>query len=242
MISLITFKEPKSLVSEAYRSIRTNIQFSSIDKKIKTILVTSSKQDEGKSTVISNMAVSFAALEEKKVLIIDADLRNPSVHRKFSLTNTYGLTEILSGQKNFEQVVQNTEINNLQIIAAGKMPPNPSEMLISKKMEDFIKTLEDSYDYIFIDTPPIGVITDAGAIANYSDATVLVVGSGETDIEMAKMTKEKLEKVKANIIGVILNKYMKEDDAYGYYSYCYEQNDGSRKARNKKKTKKLAHF
>ena len=242
MISLITFKEPKSPVSEAYRSIRTNIQFSSIDKKIKTILVTSSKQDEGKSTVISNMAVSFAALEEKKVLIIDADLRNPSVHRKFSLTNTYGLTEILSGQKNFKQVAQNTEINNLQIIAAGKMPPNPSEMLISKKMKEFIKTLEESYDYIFIDTPPIGVITDAGAIANYSDATILVVGSGETDIEMAKITKEKLEKVKANIIGVILNKYTGEDNAYGYYSYCYEKNDSRRKAKHKKKAKKLAHF
>ncbi|GAA0861349.1 CpsD/CapB family tyrosine-protein kinase [Paraclostridium tenue] len=242
MISLITFKEPKSPVSEAYRSIRTNIQFSSIDKKIKTILVTSSKQDEGKSTVISNMAVSFAALEEKKVLIIDADLRNPSVHRKFSLTNTYGLTEILIGEKNFKQVVQNTKINNLQILAAGKMPPNPSEMLISKKMKEFIKTLEEIYDYIFIDTPPIGIITDAGAIANYSDATILVVGSRETDIEMAKMTKEKLEKVKANIIGVVLNKYIEEDNFYGYYSYCYEQNDGSRKARHKKKTKKLAHF
>lgn len=242
MISLITFKEPKSPVSEAYRSIRTNIQFSSIDKKIKTILVTSSKQDEGKSTVISNMAVSFAALEEKKVLIIDADLRNPSVHRKFSLTNTYGLTEILSGQKNFKQVVQNTEINNLQILTTGKIPPNPSEMLISKKMKEFIKTLEESYDYIFVDTPPIGIITDAGAIANYSDATILVVGSEETDIEMAKMTKEKLEKVKANIIGVVLNKYIGEDNVYGYYSYCYEQNDGSRKARHKKKSKKLAHF
>ena len=242
MISLITFKEPKSPVSEAYRSIRTNIQFSSIDKKIKTILVTSSKQDEGKTTVISNMAVSFAALEEKKVLIIDADLRNPSVHRKFSLTNTYGLTEILSGQKNFKQVVQNTEINNLQIIAAGKMTPNPSEMLISKKMKEFIKTLEESYDYIFIDTPPIGVITDAGSIANYSDATILVIGSGETDIEMAKITKDKLEKVKANIIGVVLNKYIEEDNFYGYYSYCYEQNDGSRKAKHKKKAKKLAHL
>lgn len=242
MISLITFKEPKSPVSEAYRSIRTNIQFSSIDKKIKTILVTSSKQDEGKSTVISNMSVSFAALEEKKVLIIDADLRNPSVHRKFSLTNTYGLTEILSGQKNFKQVVQNTEINNLQILTTGKIPPNPSEMLISKKMKEFIKTLEESYDYIFVDTPPIGIITDAGAIANYSDATILVVGSEETDIEMAKMTKEKLEKVKANIIGVVLNKYIGEDNVYGYYSYCYEQNDGSRKARHKKKSKKLAHF
>ena len=238
MISLVTFKEPKSPVSEAYRSIRTNIKFSSIDKNIKTILVTSSKQDEGKTTVISNMAVSFAALEEKKVLIIDADLRNPSVHRSFSLTNAYGLTEILSGQKEFDQVIQNTEIDNLQILTTGKMPPNPSEMLESKKMKEFARELEESYDYIFIDSPPIGVITDAGSIANYSDATVLVVGSGETDIEMAKITKERLEKVKANIIGVVLNKYVGEDRNYGYYSYCYEQNDGSRRARHKKKNKK----
>lgn len=237
-MSIVAFKEPKSPISEAYRSIRTNIQFSNIDKDIKTILFTSSKQDEGKTTVVANMGVSFAALEGKKVLIIDADLRNPSIHRKFNLTNTYGLTEVLSGQKDFKKAIQNTEINNLQILTTGKMPPNPSEMLESKKMKEFAQTLEESYDYIFIDSPPIGVITDAGSIANYSDATVLVVGSGETDIEMAKVTKERLEKVKANIIGVVLNKYVGEDGAYGYYSYCYEQNDGSRSARHKKKNKK----
>lgn len=237
MINITSFREPKSPIAEAYRTIRTNIQFSKVDKDIKTILLTSSKQDEGKTTVASNIAVSFAALEGKRVLIIDADLRNPSIHRMFNISNNHGLTDVLTNQKSLKDCVQMTEVENLQILTTGKMPPNPAEMLESKRMREFIEVLKDYYDYIFIDAPPIGVITDAGILANYCDGTIMVVGAGETEREAAKITKERLETVKANIMGVILNKYAEEEKYYGYYSYYYEQTDGSRSAKHKKKKK-----
>lgn len=238
MINITAFNDPKSPIAEAYRSIRTNIQFSRIDNEMKTIVVTSSKQDEGKTTVTSNLAVSFASLEGKRVLLIDADLRNPSVHKMFSKPNALGLTDVLTGKKELKQCVQNTELENLQIITAGTIPPNPAEILESKKMREFINGLRDCYDYIFIDTPPIGIIMDAGVLANYSDGTILVVGSKDVETERAKIAKERLEKVKANVIGAVLNKYIEKNGSYGYYSYYYEQSDGSRVSKNKKKKHK----
>ena len=237
MINITTFKDPKSPIAEAYRSIRTNIQFSKIDNEMKTIVVTSSQQGEGKTTVTSNLAVSFATLEGKKVLLIDADLRNPSVHKMFSKTNSQGLSDVLIGKKELKQCIQYTELENLQILTAGTIPPNPGEMLESKKMKELIDSLRDFYDYIFIDTPPIGILMDAGVLANYADGTILVVGSNDVETERAKLSKEKLEKVKANVIGVVLNKYIDKNGSYGYYSYYYEQSDSSRSSKHKKKRK-----
>lgn len=218
---LITKRNPKSPISEAYRSIRTNIEFSNIDKEIKTIVVTSSQQNEGKSTVIANLAVSFAGMENKKILILEGDLRNPTVHRMFNISNTHGITDILTGQKSFDECVHKTEIEGLEVLTCGKMPPNPAEMLASNKMKALIESLKDYYDYIFIDCPPIGIITDAGIISTYADGTILVVASKEVDIEMAQISKDRLEKVNANILGVILNKFEEANGAYGYYNYYY---------------------
>ncbi|MDU1538935.1 Tyrosine-protein kinase YwqD [uncultured Clostridium sp.] len=218
---LITKRNPKSPISEAYRSIRTNIEFSNIDKEIKTIVVTSSQQNEGKSTVIANLAVSFAGMENKKILILEGDLRNPTVHRMFNISNTHGITDILTGQKSFDECVHKTEIEGLEVLTCGKMPPNPAEMLASNKMKALIESLKDYYDYIFIDSPPIGIITDAGIISTYADGTILVVASKEVDIEMAQISKDRLEKVNANILGVILNKFEEANGAYGYYNYYY---------------------
>ncbi len=235
MINITAFNDPKSPIAEAYRSIRTNIQFSRVDNEMKTIVVTSSKQDEGKTTVTSNLAVSFASLEGKRVLLIDADLRNPSVHKMFSKPNVLGLTDVLAGKKELKQCVQNTELENLQILTAGTIPPNPGEMLESKKMREFIDLLRDYYDYIFIDTPPIGIIMDAGVLANYADGTILVVGAKDVETERAKISKERLEKVKANVIGAVLIKYIDKNGSYGYFCYYYEQSDGSRVSKKKKK-------
>ena len=236
MNRIISIKNPKSPIAEAYRGIRTSIEFSNLDKNLQVITVTSSMQNEGKSTVLANLAVSFANLD-KKVLIMEGDLRNPSVHRMFNISNIKGLTDILLQNKVFADCVHCTDVKNLHVLTCGAIPPNPSEMLSSKKIRDFIESLREYYDYIFIDAPPIGIVTDAGIISTYTDGCIFVVGAGDADIEMAKVSKERLEKVGANILGVVLNKF-EASGASGYYNYYYEQETG-RKARNKKKAAAL---
>ena len=192
MSRIISIKNPKSPIAEAYRGIRTSIEFSNLDKDLQVITVTSSMQNEGKSTVLANLAVSFANLD-KKVLIMEGDLRNPSVHRMFNISNIKGLTDILLQNKVFADCVHCTDVKNLHVLTCGAIPPNPSEMLSSKKIRDFIKSLREYYDYVFIDAPPIGIVTDAGIISTYTDGCIFVVGAGEADIEMAKVSKERLE-------------------------------------------------
>ena len=181
----------------------------------------------------ANLAVSFANLD-KKVLIMEGDLRNPSVHRMFNISNVEGLTDILLGNKNFTECVHCTDVRNLHVLTCGPIPPNPSEMLSSKKIKDFVESLRDYYDYVFIDAPPIGIVTDAGIISTYTDGCIFVVGAGEADIEMAKVSKERLEKVGANILGVVLNKF-EASGANGYYNYYYEQDTRSRRRGRRKR-------
>ena len=231
MSRIISIKNPKSPIAEAYRGIRTSIEFSNLDKNLQVITVTSSMQNEGKSTVLANLAVSFANLD-KKVLIMEGDLRNPSVHRMFNISNIKGLTDILLQNKVFADCVHCTDVKNLHVLTCGAIPPNPSEMLSSKKIRDFIESLREYYDYIFIDAPPIGIVTDAGIISTYTDGCIFVVGAGEADIEMAKVSKERLEKVGANILGVVLNKF-ESSGVSGYYNYYYEQETKARGRRKK---------
>jgi len=231
MSRIISIKNPKSPIAEAYRGIRTSIEFSNLDKNLQVITVTSSMQNEGKSTVLANLAVSFANLD-KKVLIMEGDLRNPSVHRMFNISNIKGLTDILLQNKVFADCVHCTDVKNLHVLTCGAIPPNPSEMLSSKKIRDFIESLREYYDYIFIDAPPIGIVTDAGIISTYTDGCIFVVGAGDADIEMAKVSKERLEKVGANILGVVLNKF-EASGASGYYNYYYEQETKARGRRKK---------
>lgn len=220
-MQLHTYNNPKSHIAEAYRILRTNIEFSNIDKNIKTILVTSAQQNEGKSTSISNLASTFASLENKKVLIIDCDLRNPSVHKMFGVSNLIGLTDVLTGQKDIDKCIEKTKVKNLDILKAGKIPPNPSEILQSKKMRNFMEVIKEYYDYIFIDSPPVGIVADASILAQYSDGTILLVAANEADIEAVKVAKERLEGVNANILGAILNKFEVDSSSYGYYNYYY---------------------
>nr|WP_317331735.1 CpsD/CapB family tyrosine-protein kinase [uncultured Romboutsia sp.] len=233
MNRIISITKPKSPISEAYRGIRTSIEFSNLDKELKIINVTSSTQNEGKSTVMANLAVSFANLD-KKVLIMEGDLRNPSVHRMFNISNINGLTDILLGNKSFTESVYCTDVKNLHVLTCGPIPPNPSEMLSSKRIREFLESVRDYYDYIFIDAPPIGIVTDAGIISTYTDGCIFVVGAGEADIEMAKVSKERLEKVGANILGVVLNKF-EASGANGYYNYYYEEEVKSRGRGRRKK-------
>ena len=232
MKNLITINDPKSPISESYRGIRTNIQFSNLDKNIKVINITSSKQGEGKTTILSNLATTFANLE-KKVLILDGDLRNPTIHRMFELTNVCGVTNVLLEEKSFEECVHCTDTKNLHILTSGTIPPNPSELLASNKMIEFVNKLKESYDYIFIDTPPIGIVTDAGIISTYSDGCVFVVGAKEVEIEMVKISIDRLENVGANILGNILNKFEVSKNNSNYYNNYYNKESSNKKLKFK---------
>lgn len=240
-IRLITQTNPKSPVSEAYRTLRTNIQFSSIDKEIKTIVFTSPKPGEGKTTVASNLATSIS-LSEKRVLIIDCDLRRPRLHKMFGITNVDGLTNILMGEKRLPDVVYKgrDETSSLNILTSGPLPPNPAELLGSKKMKDFLEDVSFDFDIIILDSPPIGMFTDSAILSTLTDGTIMVIESGKTDLDETIRAKELLEKVNANIIGVVLNKIpMKDKNSYkyGYYDYSnyYGDEHGKRKRKRNKR-------
>lgn len=214
---LITESNPKSPISEGYRMLRTNIEFSSIDHKLQVIMVTSSKPSEGKSTTSANVAVAFAQ-SNKRVLLIDADLRKPSQHHIFGKSNRVGLTNVLFKQKLLGEVIQSTDTDNLSIIHAGPTPPNPSELLSSMQMASLLSKAKGLYDVIIIDTPPILPVTDAQIVATLSDGVVLVVDSGKVKKEVALKAKASLEHVNAKLIGVVLNNINRNDsDSYTYY-------------------------
>lgn len=220
---LIIEKDPKSIPAEAYRSLRTNIQYTSFDKKIKKLLVTSSTPGEGKSTTASNLALAIAG-EGKKVLLIDCDLRKPSVHKKFNISNQVGVTNFLLGEVGFEAAVNNYK-NKLFIMTAGTIPPNPSEMLSSKNLNNFLQDVSEKFDMVIIDSPPIMAVTDAQILSTKTDGVVLVIEAGKTEKVVALRAKASLEKVNAKILGVVLNKFKTEhgkSSGQGYYYYYSE--------------------
>lgn len=214
--SLITHLDPKSPVSEAFRTLRTNIQFSSIDSQVKTMMITSTGPSEGKSTITANLAVVLAQ-SGKKTLLVDTDLRKPTVHRTFRLLNRDGLTNALTSQDNFKQFAKNTEIDNLDVITTGPIPPNPSELLGSMAMARFINEVSAIYDTVIFDTPPVIAVTDAQILATQVDGVFLVVNSGKTNRDMALKAKTLLSNVKANILGCVLNNREIEGENYYYY-------------------------
>lgn len=219
MKGLIVQDNPKSPVSEAFRTLRTNIQFTSIDKDIKTISITSTGASEGKSTTSGNLALTVAK-NGKKVLLIDADLRRSRVHEIFELPNFKGLTNVLVGESNADEVINAVkEQENLYIMTGGVKPPNPSELLASEKMKDLLEQLKTKFDFIIVDTPPVGMVTDGALIASIVDGTIFVCASGETEIKSALYTKNLLQNVNANILGVVLNKVPIHQG--GYYKYHY---------------------
>lgn len=235
-LNLITVKDPRAPISEAYRSLRTNIQFSSFDEKLKVIMVTSAGPGEGKSITSANLAVIMAQ-SGNKTLLVDCDQRKPSMHKIFQISNIYGLSNLLAGEISTECAIIESDIDNLQILTSGVKPPNPSELLSSKKMNLFIDSLRNEYDYIILDTPPVLAVTDAQVISKYSDGCLLVVSSGEAEKEAVIKSKEALEKVNSKILGVVLNKM--RVNSKGYYStyYCYDYQDKKSRRKHKKQKK-----
>lgn len=208
-----------SAYDEAFRSLRTNIQFSNIDHDLKKLLITSSVPDEGKTTVAINLARSFAQ-NNKKVLLMDCDLRNPSVGKELNIENTLGLTNLVIGNKDISSVViKDTEAQNLDILFSGPIPPNPSEILSSEFMKNLLHSLEDKYDYIIIDSPPAGIITDAAILSTITDATILVARANSTKKDEIWGTIDKINAVNGKILGVVMTFVQKANTKYGsYYS------------------------
>ena len=211
----IVEKKPKSISAESYRTLRTNIQYSSFDKEIRTIVVTSSEPGEGKSTVAGNLALSFAQ-SYKSTIIIDCDLRKPSLHKKFRISNMVGLSDILIGRKSLVEAV-NQYNENMHIITSGKIPPNPAEMLGSKAMERLIAELKEIYDVIILDSAPLQAVTDAQILSTKSDGTILVVRAEKTKSDSVASAKALLDKVNANVLGVVLNATENRRGKYYYY-------------------------
>lgn len=223
-VSLVSVTDPSSVVAEQFRTIRTNIQFSAVDKKIQSLVVTSAEPSEGKSTVSSNLAVVWAKQNEK-VLLIDADLRRPTAHRTFNLLNAAGLSSYLSNNAVYEEIIQETEVPNLSVISSGPVPPNPAELLNSRHINTLIERLEDEYDIIIFDAPPINTVTDAQLLASKADGVILVVPQGIAEKGSVTHAVEQLNKVHAKVLGTVMNRF-KADKAPGYYGGYYGGNYG----------------
>ncbi|MGG0510625.1 CpsD/CapB family tyrosine-protein kinase [Priestia megaterium] len=217
---LLAHNSPKDPVAEQYRTIRTNIQFSNVDQDIKTIVLTSSGAEEGKSTTSSNLATVYAQ-QGLNVLLIDADLRKPTGHYTFRLENHIGLTNVLTRQSTLAQAVQESEIPHLSVLTSGPIPPNPSELLASAQMTELLKEMKKQFDMVIFDTPPILAVADAQILANQVDGTILVVSSGKTEKDAALKSKELLSNAQGKLLGVVLNNRKVEEGNYYYY---YGQN------------------
>lgn len=233
--SLITLEQSKSPISEAYRMLRTNVEFTSVDSETKKILITSPGPREGKSLTTANLAVSIAQTG-KSVLIVDADMRNPTQHKIFDLNNLEGLSLALVQEQDSLKYVRITEVPGLVVLTAGPIPPNPAELLGSQRMKHLIADFSKKFDVVIFDTPPVIAVADAAILAQEVDGVILVLAAGEVNREYARRAKEQLDKVGARILGSILNKVdMKSNDYYYYYHYY-----GSEKTKKKQKERRKA--
>ncbi len=216
---LITVTQPRSPTSEAYRMLRTNLQFSEVDHPLQTLLVTSANPEEGKSLTAANVAVVLAQAG-RHVTLVDADLRRPTQDTIFKLNNARGLTTILLDTAvTLADVVQNTPIENLKVMTSGPVPPNPSELLGSKRMGYLIEALQKQSDLIVFDSPPVLAVADASVLATRLDGVLLVVDAGHTRRPLARRAAEALQAVNAHLLGVMLNRVDAKAKGYGYYYY-----------------------
>ena len=215
----VTMVEPRSLVSEAFRSLRTNIQFASVDEQIHTLLVTSPSPSDGKTLVAANLAVTIAH-SGRDVILVDADLRRPRVHKLLDLPNHQGVSGFfVQDQIQLDGALQTTDTEHLQVVTSGDTPPNPSELLGSAKMTDILEALKRQADLVIIDSPPVMAVTDASVLAQRVDGVLLVLKPGETNTAAAKQTVQQLRRADANVLGVVLNEVDLQRSRYTYYYY-----------------------
>jgi capsular exopolysaccharide synthesis family protein len=231
---LTTALTPRSPISEAYRVLRTNIMYSSVDKPLRRLLITSTNPMEGKSTTVANLAVVLAQAG-KRVVVVDADLRRPTQHKYFSLTNAFGVTTaIMDSQSPVEQQVQVTKIENLWVMTSGPLPPNPAELLDSQRMEQVLVDLQKQADIIVVDSPPVMSVTDASLLSRRVDGTILVINAYKTRRAFLTRALGTLRSVNGNLLGVVLNRVIPSHSGNSSYYYYYTKEGTTYKSKNKR--------
>ena len=240
---LISHLSPKSTASEAYRGIRTSILFSSAEQAPQVLIISSSGPREGKTITSANIAITMAQAGNR-VVILDCDMRRPRVHKIFSLSRDRGMSNLLVGNDELDNIVIHTDIPNLDVIPSGPIPPNPSEVLSSQRMADLIEVLRGRYDRIIIDTPPITAVTDAVILSKVVDGVVLIVRAGVAHRELVRNAVEQLRQVNAHILGAVLNGVDMGRDSYYYYQYYYYYygEDGERKKKTRTRKKMRSRY
>jgi len=220
---LIVSEDPRSFSAEAYRVLRTNLHYANPDTPLRRVLVTSTAPGEGKSTTLGNLAVTLAQAE-RSVLVVDADLRRPVVHQVFKQRATPGLTSYLAGDALLEAVITKTGIANLSVVTSGPTPPNPAELLASRRMREFLDAVVERYDMVLLDSPPVLAVTDASALASMMDGVIFVVGSGKIPFAALRRAKAQIEAAQGRILGVVVNQFdARATDGYSkaYYQRYY---------------------
>jgi non-specific protein-tyrosine kinase len=214
---LITISEPRSPISEAYRTLRTNLDFASLDEALKTLVITSAGVGEGKSTTLANLAV-VSAQAGREVVLVDADLRRPTLHQMFGLANDVGLTTMMMDDGALDAPpLQQTAVEGLSVLTSGPLPPNPADLMGSRRMEEVVAALAGEADQVFFDSPPVVAVTDAAVLATKVDGVLLVISSGKTRRELARTAVQRLEQINARLVGTVLTNVEMGAGFTGYY-------------------------
>jgi capsular exopolysaccharide synthesis family protein len=222
---LVTLSSPRSPISEAYRTLRTNLQFVSLDKPLHSLLVTSSGPEEGKSTMLANLAITIAQ-GERKVILVDCDLRRPNLHQLFGLAHKRGLTTMMVEEEAMnDPPLQETGVPGLQLLASGALPPSPSDLLGSQRMDHVLAILKERVDMVLLDSPPVMAVSDAAILATKVDGVLLVVSANQTKRESVQMAKAKLQKVNANVLGAVLMNVALDASLERYYNTSTEEKE-----------------
>jgi capsular exopolysaccharide synthesis family protein len=214
---LVTLSNPRSPISEAYRTLRTNLQFVSLDKPLRSLLVTSPGAQQGKSTTLANLAVTIAQ-GEKQVILVDCDLRRPTLHKLFGLEDKPGLTSMMLDEESMsDPPLQETAVPRLRLLASGPLPPSPADLLGSRRMDRVVELLAERADIVLLDAPPVVAVSDAAVLATKVDGVLLVVSAGQTKRDDVQAAKTRLEKVNANLIGAVLTNVPLDASLERYY-------------------------
>lgn len=218
---LFVISHPRSPVAEACRAIRTSLRFAAPAEALRTILITSPGPAEGKTTVLANVGITLAQ-NAMKVLLVDADLRRPRLHKLFGLPSQPGLTNILAEGISHEETARDSQVEGLSVIPSGPIPPTPSELLGSSRMQDFLAVCRDSYDVVLVDSPPLITVTDATVMSPMVDGVIIVVKSRSTTVEALREARSILDRAGSHIIGAVLNAVTSDGRGYPrYYDYYY---------------------